>query len=112
MSGGPQGYLSESNLEYLLETVKDVGESLETREALIKKATFLLYNLVSLHPFVNGNKRTGYELVKLFLRLNGHVISSTPEEIFRILVDIATGKLSANDVQRWIATNLIELKPK
>ena len=92
----------------MLETVRDVGERFERKEKIVKKAAFLLYNIVALHPFVNGNKRTSYELVKLFLRLNGYLISSNSNEVFRIVVDIASGKASARDVEKWIATNLTE----
>ena len=112
VSGGEHGYLSKSNLEYFLDAMKDIGESLEKKQALIKKAGFLLYNIVSLHPFVNGNKRTGYELVKLFLRLNGYSLTSSSQEAFGILLDIASSKASATSVEKWIATHLIELDPK
>jgi death-on-curing protein len=109
MSGGERGYLSKSNLEYLLDTVKDVGERLHRKQALSKKAAFLLYNVIVLHPFVNGNKRTGYELVKLFLRLNGHEIDANPREVYQFLLDVASGKVSASDVDRWVTMNLTEL---
>ena len=71
VTGGERGDLSRSNLEYVLDAVKEMGEELDVRNALKQKAAFLLYNLISQHPFVNGNKRTAFELVKLFLRLNG-----------------------------------------
>ena len=71
VTGGEHGDLSRSNLEYVLAAVKEIGEELDIRTAVKKKAAFLLYNLISQHPFVNGNKRTAFELVKLFLRLNG-----------------------------------------
>ncbi len=112
VSDGEHGYLSKSNLEYFLDAAKDIGESLEKKQALAKKAGFLLYNVVFSHPFVNGNKRTGYELVKLFLRLNGYSIVSPSQEVFRILLDIATGNLSAKNVEKWIGIHLIELEPK
>ncbi len=81
-TGGEHSYLSKSNLEYLLDTVKDVGEILHRKQALAKKVAFRLYNVIVLHPFLNGNKRTGYELVKLFLRLNGYEIGSNASEAY------------------------------
>ena len=42
MTGGEHGYISKSNLEYLLDTVKDVGERLHVKQALAKKAGYLL----------------------------------------------------------------------
>ncbi len=42
MTGGEHGYLSKSNLEYFLDTVKDVGERLDRKQAIVKKSAFLL----------------------------------------------------------------------
>jgi death-on-curing protein len=109
-TGGERGYLGKSNLEYLLDTVKDIGERLNRKQALVKKASFLLYNIILLHPFLNGNKRTAYELVRLFLRLNGYEISSDAAGAYELLLDVASGKAAAGDVERWIATNLTEMK--
>ncbi len=109
MTGGESGYLSKSNLEYLLETVRDVGERLDRKRAIIKKAAFLLYNIVVLHPFVNGNKRTAYELVRLFLQANGYDIVASSEDEYEYLLDVASGKDSAAGVERWIATNLADV---
>lgn len=96
----------------MLDTVKDVGERLHRNQAIAKKAAFLLYNIIVLHPFVNGNKRTAYELVKLFLRLNGYEIHSNPGEAYKFLLDVASGNVPAADVESWVAMNLTELNEK
>ena len=110
MTGGDHGYLSKPNLEYLQGTVKDVGERLDRKRAIVKKAAFLLYNIIVLHPFLNGNKRTGYELVRLFLRLNGYDVKASTQIAYRFLLDVAAGKVSANAVESWLATHLTELR--
>jgi len=107
-TGGEHGYLSKGNLEYLLDTVKDVGERYPKRRAIIKKAAFLLYNIVTIHPLANGNKRTAYELVRLFLRSNGFSLSAETREAYNFLIGIASGKLSETEVESWIATHLSE----
>jgi death-on-curing protein len=109
MTGGEHGYISKSNLEYLLDTVKDIGERLDRRQALTKKAAYLLYNIIVLHPFVNGNKRTGYDLVRLFLRLNGHGIRASQKDTYRFLIEVASGNISARKVDEWVAINLTEM---
>ena len=48
-----------------MDTVRDIGERLPKRQAIVKKAAFLLYNVIVVHPFLNGNKRTAYELMRL-----------------------------------------------
>jgi len=111
-TGGEHGYLSKSNLDYILDTVKDVGESLPRRRAIVKKSAFLLYNVIIVHPFLNGNKRTAYELMRLFLRLNGYRISPEAQEAYELLLAIASAKNSEADVESWIARHLEESKEK
>jgi len=110
MTGGDRGDLSRSNLEYVLAAVKEIGEELNLRRAIEKKATFLLYNLISQHPFVNGNKRTAFELVKLFLILNGFKIKAKSQETYSFLAGIAAGHISLRQVEEWIATNLAKIR--
>ena len=110
VTGGEHGDLSRSNLEYVLEAVREIGENPDVQLAVTKKAAYLLYNLISQHPFVNGNKRTAFELVKLFLRLNGFEIKAKSQETYSFLADIAAGRASLKQVEEWIATNLAKIR--
>jgi death-on-curing protein len=112
LTGGEHGYISRSNLEYLLDTVKDIGERLDRKQALSKKAAYLLYNIIVLHPFLNGNKRTAYDLVRLFLRLNGYEIRGGQKGAYRFLIEVASGSVSAGEVDKWVASNLTEINGK
>ncbi len=111
-TGGERGYLSKSNLECLLDTVRDVGERLPRRQAIIKKAAFLLYNVIIVHPFLNGNKRTAFGITEAFLESNGYKLSFDAGEGFDFLAGIAAGKSSENKIEDWIARHLTELKEK
>jgi len=62
-----------------------------------------------LHPFVNGNKRTGYDLMRLFLRLNGYGIRASQKDTYRFLIEVASGRISARVVDKWVAINLTEI---
>ncbi len=112
LTGGEYGYLSKSNLEYILDTVKDVGERFHKKQALVRKAAFLLYNIITIHPFINGNKRIGYVLAKIFLQLNGYRLEPQVGEAYGFLLKIAEGKVSAKDVEEWIARNLTRTNRK
>jgi death-on-curing family protein len=59
---------------------------------------------------VNGNKRTAFELVKLFLRLNGFEIKTKSQETYAFLADIAAGRASVKQVEEWIVTNLAKIR--
>ena len=98
--------VSPSNLSYTLETLQDIGEHLPEEEAAIRKAGYLLYNIVSMHPFLDGNKRTAFEVAKNFLRLNGWVFEPEEQEVFKTLISTASGKKDVKDIELWIGRNL------
>jgi death on curing protein len=110
VSGGDRGDLSRSNLEYVLDAVREIGDRLDLRQAMVKKGAYLLYSLILQHPFVNGNKRTAFELVKLFLRLNGFEMRAKSQETYSVLAEVAAGRVSLNKTEEWIATNLAEMR--
>lgn len=45
------------------------------------------------HPFVDGNKRTAYVAMDLFLRLNGHLFTVGDAEAVVMTLAVAAGKL-------------------
>lgn len=109
-TGGERGFVSKSNLAYLLDAVKDIGDRLPRRKAIVKKASFLLYNVIVIHPFLNGNKRTAFGLAGSFLEVNGLKLVSPPREAYEFLLRIASGKVSEIEVEEWVASHLSELR--
>ena len=51
-------------------------------------------SVVSNHPFVDGNKRTGFVVGILFLELNGYRFSASEETAAQAVIDLAAGKLN------------------
>ena len=66
------------------------------------KAARLCYGLVKNHPMVDGNKRIGTHAMLVFLMLNGYELSYTQQELSDTILALASGKLSADDIQQWI----------
>ncbi|HZY47069.1 MAG TPA: type II toxin-antitoxin system death-on-curing family toxin [Candidatus Bathyarchaeia archaeon] len=110
LTDGDRGDVSKGNLEFILAKVENVGERLDRDRAIVKKAAFLLYNLVTRHPFVNGNKRTALEVVQAFLELNGYTIQVKKDEAYMLLSDIAAGKALLSRVENWTITNLAKIR--
>jgi death-on-curing protein len=54
------------------------------------------------HPFVDGNKRTAFVAVELFLALNGHVLAATDEDCAVTLLAVAAGTLDENAFAQWL----------
>jgi len=61
--------------------------------ALSLKAAALLESVVRNHPFVDGNKRSGWTLAVTFLWINGFRHDMTAEEGFDLVVGVAEGRV-------------------
>lgn len=97
--------VSPSNLAYVLETVKDVGEGGRGQSGH-QEGRVPAFNLINLHPFLDGNKRTAFEVAKNFLKLNGWYFEPGEDDAFAALVAVAKGSLDAESVEKWIGRNL------
>ena len=69
---------------------------------ILDKASQLCYSLIENHPFVDGNKRIGVHLMLLFLKLNNIEVNYSQQELIDFGLDIASGKMSKNDINGWI----------
>jgi death on curing protein len=50
--------------------------------------------IVSIHPFIDGNKRTGFLLGILFLELNGYRFTASEEVAAQAVIDLAAGNMA------------------
>lgn len=56
-----------------------------------EKAAVLLESLVRNHPLVDGNKRSGWLAVVVFLGLNGLELDAPEDEAYDLVISVATG---------------------
>lgn len=54
------------------------------------------------HAMVDGNKRLGVHVMLVFLALNGIMLTYTQEELYTIVLQIASGDKSQSDLLTWI----------
>jgi death-on-curing protein len=79
-------------------------------ESIIAMAAKYAYSLASNHPFADGNKRTAYICMRLFLKLNGYDISADGKEKIHLMTSIASGTMSVEAITAWLNDHLIDLK--
>jgi death-on-curing protein len=105
--GGVHGIRDESLLHSAVDAPKNsfyYGVS-----SLIELAAKYAHTLASNHPFVDGNKRTAYICMRLFLKLNGYDIQANSEEKIHLMLSIAAGKMTVESITLWISKNSIKL---
>ena len=61
-------------------------------------AAAYLFHIVQNHPFIDGNKRTGYTIMRAFLLINGLDIELTQDELYELTVGVADGRVSKADL--------------
>ena len=60
---------------------------------LHEKAAALLQSLATNHALIDGNKRTAFVATALFYELNGHRVGGTEDELFDLMIAVATREL-------------------
>jgi death-on-curing protein len=103
------GYLSRGSLLYIIETVQDLCNECEFADALVAKAAYILFNIATTHPFIDGNKRTAFGTADMFLRLNGYFLEVEAQEGQSLIVKIAAGEVVEDSVRKWTRQRLKKL---
>src|ERR1700751_4443524 len=74
---------------------------------LASKAAALGHSLIQNHPFVDGNKRIGHAAMEVFLLLNGHEIDAAVDDQEKLIIDVASGKISRIELSEWISKHIV-----
>ena len=104
-TGGSIGVRDEGLLESALEGVIATFGGQELYPTRQEKGARLGYALISNHAFVDGNKRIGMFVMLVFLELNGIKLRPANEEVARVGLAVAAGKMKYHDLLQWILEN-------
>jgi death-on-curing protein len=72
----------------------------------VEKAAAIFESIVSNHPFVDGNKRTAYVLLRLVLKRNQLDIKVGQDVKYDFVIKAAKGELTFDKIREWIRDNL------
>ncbi|MDJ0596013.1 MAG: type II toxin-antitoxin system death-on-curing family toxin [Pleurocapsa sp. MO_226.B13] len=67
------------------------------------------YGIANNHPFVDGNKRTSYVVMRTFLKLNGYDIQASAEEKYEVWIRLADSQLNEAELAQWIEEKSINI---
>ncbi|MDI9333027.1 MAG: type II toxin-antitoxin system death-on-curing family toxin [Cytophagales bacterium] len=62
--------------------------------------------LANNHPFNDGNKRTAYVAMELFLVLNGYQLTSSDADSVLMMLGVASGDIAKTQFAQWIRHNM------
>jgi death on curing protein len=105
--GGATGLRDRGALESAVAQPQMTFGGEDLYPGLPAKAAALGFSLISNHPFVDGNKRVGHSAMETFLVLNGFEIQATVDEAERIVLDVAAGQCSREQLTQWLLGHIV-----
>ncbi len=57
------------------------------------------------HPFIDGNKRVALMVMCVFLDINGYWLEAPEVKAVDVMLNLASGEMTENDLALWIETN-------
>lgn len=64
------------------------------------------FGLARNHPFVDGNKRTAFVAVELFLALNGWELTADDAQCVLTMLALAAGDLAEDEFAQWLRAHI------
>jgi death-on-curing protein len=101
--GGLAGVRDEGMLASAL--AKPRNRFVYERATLPQLAASYAAGIILNHPFLDGNKRTGFMLAATFLELNGTVLSASEEAVVERTVALASGRIKETTYAVWLKNN-------
>ncbi|SCY37034.1 type II toxin-antitoxin system death-on-curing family toxin [Flavobacterium caeni] len=72
----------------------------------VDKAAAILESIAINHPFIDGNKRTAYTLMRLILLEYQFDIMASQDEKYDLVILVSTGDYRFDEIKNWIELNL------
>ena len=107
--GGKTGIRDQALLESALERPYQTFDGAELYPSTVDKASAIIESIVKNHPFLDGNKRTGYVLMRLMLRRDKIDIKATQDQKYEFVIQIASGKVDFEKIKTWLNEKITPL---
>lgn len=101
--GGAKGIRDKGLLDSAINRPYQTFDGQELYPGAVDKAAAIFESIISNHPFIDGNKRTAYVLMRLILLENNHDIYASQEEKFQFVIKAASTELTFEEIKAWIA---------
>ena len=101
--GGVGGILNSGTIDFLVFELDKGADNFE-------KAAIVLNGIITRHPFMDGHKRTAFQVADIILRDEGYHIHTDKIQIEKFLLKIAKYECEIDDINKWLKKRCIRLK--
>ena len=107
--GGSNGVREMGSLESAIARPFQTFGGEDLYKTIFEKAAALGESLIVNHPFVDGNKRTGFLAMTSLLEEDGYLLIATQEEAYYFTIKIAMGEIKFGEIIEWLKQNTSSL---
>ncbi len=105
--GGASGIRDKGLFEFALARPQNLAAYGEPDVAAL--AASYCYGIAKNHAFVDGNKRTALGALEYFIELNGFELVADDAQCVLVILSVASGAFSEDDVTDWVRANIREI---
>jgi death on curing protein len=107
--GGSQGIRDEGLMESAIARPYQTFGGEDLYPTAIEKIAAIAESIIINHPFVDGNKRTGYLAVLAILDENNLELVASNDNIYSFVIKISTGEIKFEQIVEWLKQNTTSL---
>lgn len=100
-TGGLHGVRDFHAILSLVESPSQRVFGKELYPTILLKAALYVRNIITAHPFVDGNKRTAMTAASVFLEHNGYKIIAKEGEIEKFALSVINERLNVETIASW-----------
>lgn len=109
--GGRHGVLNLAGLESAVARPQATAEGNDLYAGVLEKAAVLLHSLVLNHPFQDGNKRTAFTALGLFLHFHRMTLVGPRADVENFVVSIADTHVAVEAIVDWLQSHTRSIDP-
>lgn len=100
--GGSEGIRDMALLEAALAQPFQSAGGVDLYPSDVEKAARIAFEIISNHPFIDGNKRTGTALMGMYLRMNNIDFHPKPDQLLNTMLLLASGSIGYEGILLWL----------
>jgi len=105
--GGIAGIRDEGLLSSALARPQNLLAYGESPDAAALAAAYA-FGIARNHPFLDGNKRTAFVVMELFLNLNGWALEADDSDCISTMQSVASGDLGEKGLAAWLRQHVTQ----
>ena len=100
--GGSSGVLDEGKLESAVFRAQNLA-NYNPEATIYDLAASLGWGVANNHAFVDGNKRTAFVVMAVFLQINEILLTASEVDVVNIMLAVASSQISQEQLSDWLS---------